>query len=88
MQREERGDREMLSKVSLAYLSFIASIAFGIAGLVLPPLGIIDESVLLYTAELLLFSAVMLGVNIEKASLIASVLKRLKEDKEKEETEN
>ena len=77
----------MLSKVSLAYLSFIASIAFGIAGLVLPPLGIIDESVLLYTAELLLFSAVMLGVNIEKASLIASVLKRLKEDKEKEETE-
>ena len=78
----------MLSKVSLAYLSFIASIAFGIAGLVLPPLGIIDESVLLYTAELLLFSAVMLGVNIEKASLIASVLKRLKEDKEKEETEN
>lgn len=86
MQREYIGDREMLSKVSLAYISFFASVAFAVAGLVLPPPGAIHESVLIYTAQLLLFAAVLLGVSVDKASIIAGVLKRLKdEEKEKEE---
>ena len=84
--REERGDREMLSKVSLAYISFFASVAFAVTGLLMPPPSQIHESVLIYCAQLLLFAAVLLGVNVDKASIIASVLKRLKsEEKEKEE---
>lgn len=79
----------MLSKVSLAYISFFASVAFAVAGLVLPPPGAIHESVLIYTAQLLLFAAVLLGVSVDKASIIAGVLKRLKdEDKGEKETEN
>ena len=37
-------------KIILAYLSFIAGIGFGIAGLVVPPIGYIHSSVLILIA--------------------------------------
>lgn len=52
-------------KIILAYLSFIAGIGFGIAGLVVPPIGYIHSSVLILIAQLLVLCATLLGLNIK-----------------------
>lgn len=51
-------------KGRLAVLAFLASIGFGIAAFYCPPLAIIDSSVLYFTAQLFLFAATLLGVNL------------------------
>lgn len=38
------------TKIILSYLSFFAAIGFGIAGLVVPPIGYISSSVLILVA--------------------------------------
>ena len=51
-------------KRRLAFLSWGAAVAFAAAGLILPPLGVIDGSVLMLSAQLLvLFAATLLGVD-------------------------
>lgn len=50
-------------KKTLAYLSFIAAAAFGAIGLLTPPVGEIDYSVLMLVAQFLLFCATLLGVD-------------------------
>jgi hypothetical protein len=52
-------------KIILAYLSFFAGIGFGIAGLALPPIGLIHSSVLILIAQLLVLTATLLGLNIK-----------------------
>ena len=52
-------------KIILAYLSFFAGIGFGIAGLSLPPIGLIHSSVLILIAQLLVLTATLLGLNIK-----------------------
>lgn len=52
-------------KIILAYLSFVAGIGFGIAGLVVPPIGYIHSSVLILIAQLLVLCATLLGLNIK-----------------------
>lgn len=49
----------------LAPLSLIASITITIIALFMPPEGIIDSSVLYVVAQLLLYSAGVLGINIK-----------------------
>lgn len=46
--------------------AFIMSLIFGICGMVLPPLGVIDNSVLIWIGQLLLFTASILGINFNK----------------------
>lgn len=47
----------------MSWISFMVSMILGIAALFLPPLGVIDHSVLLFTAQLLLFVASLLNIN-------------------------
>lgn len=49
----------------LAISCTISSIGFGIAGFFVPPQGIIDSSVLWFTAQLFVFAATMLGIDLE-----------------------
>lgn len=51
-------------KQKLACASFVCAIAFGITGLLLPPLGVIDKSVLIFVAQLLTLTATFLGIDI------------------------
>lgn len=52
-------------KQKLSIVAFISSILFGIAGFICPPLSIIDSSVLWFIAQLLMFSASLLGINFK-----------------------
>lgn len=54
-----------LWKSRLGIISFFASLVFGIIGLFLPPLGVIDNSVLIFIAQLLVFTSNILGFNLD-----------------------
>lgn len=56
-------------KATLAVCAFIFSIAFGIAAFCCPPLAIIDNSILWFIAQLLCFSATLLGFSMTIDSL-------------------
>lgn len=47
----------------LSIMSFLSSIVIAYIAVFLPPLGIIDNSVLWFTAQLLLFTTSLLGIN-------------------------
>jgi len=44
-------------------MAFGSAVAFAAAGLILPPLGVIDGSVLMLSAQLLVLCATLLGVD-------------------------
>lgn len=48
----------------LCVITLITGIAFGIAGLCLPPIGIIDNSILILVAQLLVYSASVIKIKI------------------------
>lgn len=58
----------MLKKI-IAMISFLSSIVIGFEALFLPPLGIIDNSVLWFTAQLLLFTSSILGIDFKIAEI-------------------
>ena len=50
-------------KEVIAVSSFLAAICFGCAALIIPPKGVIDSSVLVLIAQLLILCATFLGVD-------------------------
>ena len=50
-------------KRKIALMAFGSAVAFAAAGLILPPLGVIDGSVLMFSAQLLVLCATLLGVD-------------------------
>ena len=50
-------------KRKIALMAFGSAVAFAAAGLILPPLGVIDGSVLMLSAQLLVLCATLLGVD-------------------------
>ena len=50
-------------KRRIALLSFGSAVAFAAAGLYLPPMGVIDSTVLMLVAQLLVLCATLLGVD-------------------------
>lgn len=67
-QEKQRGEvrksitRHKIQKV-MSVWSFVFAVGFAIAGFVVPPLGIIDGSVLYLCAQFLLLTASLLGVS-------------------------
>ena len=49
----------------VAMISFFAAIIIGVIALFLPPSGVIDDSVLWFTAQLLVFTANIFGFNLD-----------------------
>lgn len=60
----------MKTKRILAILLTVASLCFGVAGFLVPPTGVIDSSVLWFTAQLFVFAATLLGIDIEFVKLL------------------
>lgn len=58
------------TKKILSILLTIASIGFGVAGFIVPPTGKIDSSVLWFTAQLFVFAATLLGIDVEFVKLL------------------
>lgn len=50
-------------KPYLSIAAFVASIVIGFTAMFIPPAGVIDASILWYTAQLLCFTAGLLGIN-------------------------
>ena len=55
-----------MSKVKkhLSIWSFVFSIIFGLIGIFMPPVGVIDNSVLIFIAQLLVFTSNILGFDL------------------------
>lgn len=56
-------------KTYLSIGAFVASIIVAFIALFLPPTGVIDTSVLWFTAQLLCFTSGMLGINMHVDNL-------------------
>ena len=50
-------------KEKMAVVAFTFAMVFAIAGIIIPPLGVIDVSVLILIAQLLVFCATFLGID-------------------------
>ena len=50
------------TKSIMSIVAFIAALIIGFVALFLPPIGIIDQSVLWFTAQLLVFTSGILGI--------------------------
>lgn len=57
------GAKEQIELV-ISIASFISAIIIGVIALFMPPQGIIDKSVLFFTAQLLVFVSTLLGINL------------------------
>lgn len=53
----------MKNKVVLADVSFFCSIIIGFIAMFMPPMGIIDNSILWFVAQLLLFTSSIIGID-------------------------
>lgn len=56
-------EKDNIKKV-LSMLSFFAAVVIGFIALLVPPPGIIDQSVLWFTAQLLVFCSGLLGIDL------------------------
>jgi uncharacterized membrane protein len=61
-------------KAILSVLAFLTALVIGFIALFIPPEGIIDSTVLWFTAQMLLFVSGLLGVNLSFSGLKSFVL--------------
>lgn len=62
--------------------AFIASIVIGFIALFLPPTGVIDSSVLWFVAQLLCFTAGLLGINLNIDNIKQTIKTTKENDKD------
>lgn len=74
-------------KEYISIISFISAIIIGFIAVFIPPEGIIDASVLWFTAQLLVFTSGLLGVNITLDSLMhrGKTHKKIEEEHDNQE---
>ena len=58
-------ERKENTKVGLAIACTVSAVAIGFIAMFIPPCGLIDHSVLIWVAQLLIFTATLLGVNLD-----------------------
>lgn len=80
------GAKEQI-ELAISIASFISAIIIGVIALFMPPQGIIDKSVLFFTAQLLVFVSTLLGINltIDGKNHYFSSSKKRKENEESDE---
>ena len=57
-------ERKENTKVGLAIACTISAVVIGFIAIFIPPHGIIDSSVLWFTSQLLIFTATLLGIDM------------------------
>ena len=60
----------MKLKKIISVVLVISAIAFGVAGFIVPPTGVISSSVLWFIAQCFLFAATLLGIDLEYVKLL------------------
>lgn len=78
------------TKHILSVVSFLAALVIGFIAMFIPPKGIIDPSILYYTAQLLVFTSGFLGVdfNVNIGRFGASTKKIQKHNREENNEED
>ena len=66
-------------KVILAYVATILAASLSLGAMMLPPKGVIDTSVLIMAAQVLVFAATMVGVDLS-VSQLKDLLQKKKEN--------
>lgn len=56
-------------KSTLSIIAFVAGVIIGFIALFLPPQGIIDSSVLWFTAQMMVMGATLLGIDLKMSDL-------------------
>lgn len=52
-------------KKLISLISLISGIALGVVGIIIPPMGEIDNSVLIIVGQLLIYSSAVIGIKIK-----------------------
>lgn len=75
-------------KLNMAVGSLVAAILLGTTAMFIPPQGIIDASVLWFTAQLLVFTATLLGLSFNIDMMKQNITNMENKIKEEQEHKN
>jgi len=82
MTKETRTDIQVFSAIAM----LIAGVALSIAGFIVPPTGEISDSVLMFTAQCLVYAGSALGINVYINSKFSDIKKQLTKTSTEDET--
>lgn len=68
------------TKLILAFVTALSGIGLLFAGMVVPPLGIIDSSLLIAAGEIFVFSGSVLGIKISYDIQLGKLLSKMQND--------
>ena len=83
MTKETRTDIQVFTAVAM----LVAGVGLSIAGFVVPPTGEISESVLMFTAQCLVYAGSALGINVYINSKFSDIKKQLTKTSTQNETD-
>ena len=81
MNKETRTDIQVFSAIAM----LVAGVGLSIAGFIVPPTGEISDSVLMFTAQCLVYAGSALGINVYINSKFSDIKKQLTSSSSKEE---
>ena len=83
MTKETRTDIQVFTAVAM----LVAGVGLSIAGFVVPPTGEISDSVLMFTAQCLVYAGSALGINVYINSKYSDIKKQLTKTSTQNETD-
>ncbi len=84
MTRETRTDIQVFTAIGM----LMAGVGLSIAGFIVPPMGEISDSVLMFTAQCLVYAGSALGINVYINSKFSDIKKQLTSNHPKEDVQS
>ena len=81
MTKDTRTDIQVFSAIAM----LVAGVGLSIAGFIVPPTGEISDSVLMFTAQCLVYAGSALGINVYINSKFSDIKQQLTSSSSKEE---
>lgn len=81
MTKETRTDIQVFTAIAM----LVAGVSLSIAGFIVPPTGEISDSVLMFTAQCLVYAGSALGINVYINSKFSDIKKQLTSNQPKED---
>lgn len=84
MTKETRTDIQVFTAIGM----LVAGVGLSIAGFIVPPTGEISDSVLMFTAQCLVYAGSALGINVYINSKFSDIKKQLTTNHPKDEVQS
>lgn len=84
MTKETRTDIQVFTAIGM----LVAGVGLSIAGFIVPPTGEISDSVLMFTAQCLVYAGSALGINVYINSKFSDIKKQLTSNHPKEDVQS